>query len=62
MRLHNVQGEKRGTARRAGSDKFALLTFQELAKCKSTKCNDKCTKQKNQNVSSNYAVYVQNLE
>ena len=42
MRLCNVQEERRGTVRKAGNDKLASLALQELAKCKSTKCNDKC--------------------
>ena len=52
-----MQGE-----RRVGSDKLASLTLQELAKYKSIKWNDKCTKIIKKNVSSNYAVYVQKLE
>ena len=39
-----MQGERRGTVRRAGSDKMASLILQELAKYKSTKFNEKCTK------------------
>ena len=61
MKLCNVQGERRGTVRRVGSDKLASLTLQELAKCKSTKCNDKCTKVI-ENISSNYKVYVQKIK
>ena len=44
MKLCNVQGERRGTVRRGGSDIFNSLTLHELAKFKSTKWNDKCTK------------------
>ena len=61
MRLCNVQEERRGIVRRVGSDKLASLTLQELAKCKSTKCNDTCT-EIIKNFSSNYAKFVQKLK